>query len=100
MLEALTQCAAIQSGRDGASLTSDSVEGLAICKLVVNIGEASSRVSAKFREEVPHVDWSGPVALRNVVVHRYWDIDMSTVEVVLSREFPRLGTQLRLLLAS
>jgi uncharacterized protein with HEPN domain len=48
---------------------------LSIVKDVEIVGEAASRVSADLRSRHPELPWKGIVAMRNRLVHAYFDVD-------------------------
>ena len=58
------------------------------------IGEAAGRVSSMFRKENPHVPWDDMRGMRNRMIHRYDDIDMSIVWETVQQDIPRLVAQL------
>jgi len=43
------------------------------------LGEAVRRVSAAFRTAHAHVDWSGVIGFRNLIVHDYDEVDVDIV---------------------
>ena len=54
------------------------------------IGEAAGRVSRKFRDAHPEIQWSRIRGLRNRMIHGYDDIDMDIVWDTVERDIPRL----------
>ena len=59
------------------------------------IGEAARRVSAQARFACPAIDWRRIVALRNVVVHDYDDVDYSRHWGVIKNDLPKLIAELK-----
>jgi uncharacterized protein with HEPN domain len=57
---------------------------------IVVIGEAASRVSESLREKYPEVPWRRIVAMRNAVVHGYFQVDWDQVWVVVERDLDPL----------
>lgn len=58
------------------------------------LGEAAGRTSSDFRSVHSNIDWRGIIGLRNILIHRYDDIQQQVVwEVVVSNLVP-LRTQL------
>lgn len=68
---------------------------LAIVHLVQIMGEAAARVSPELRARHPDVPWREVAAMRNQVVHRYFDIDLDLVWAIGTRDVPRLEQQVR-----
>lgn len=62
------------------------------------LGEATRRVSAEFRQLHPSIDWQRIVGLRNIVAHRYDEVDQDILWSIIHSELPPLLTQLQLLL--
>ena len=54
------------------------------------IGEASSKLGRDFHEMYPEVPWPRIVAMRNVLVHDYFGIDLNEVWAAVERELPDL----------
>lgn len=65
---------------------------------VVILGEAAGRVSKRLRDRYPDVEWAEIVAMRNRLVHGYWEIDLAQVWSVINKEIPPLATRLQQLL--
>jgi uncharacterized protein with HEPN domain len=62
------------------------------------LGEAARRVSSDFVAAHPKLPWRGMIALRNVLAHKYGDIDRVRLYETATRELPPLIEQLKLLL--
>jgi uncharacterized protein with HEPN domain len=54
------------------------------------IGEAVGRVSDTLRGHHPEVPWSQIVAMRNILIHRYFDVDAEEVWAAVERDLPDL----------
>jgi uncharacterized protein with HEPN domain len=54
------------------------------------MGEASRRVSERFRSDHPEIPWSSIVGHRNVVVHDYADLSTGRVWEVIQKDLPNL----------
>jgi uncharacterized protein with HEPN domain len=59
------------------------------------LGEAASRLGAKFRTEHPEVPWPQIVAMRNILAHEYFSIDLDEVWQVVERDLPELKRKLK-----
>lgn len=57
---------------------------------IVVIGEAASRVSEALKERYPEVPWRRIVAMRNAVVHGYFQVDWDQVWAVVERDLDPL----------
>ncbi len=54
------------------------------------LGEAARQLSTGFRAAHPEVDWSGYIGQRNVLIHRYLEVDLDKVWRVVEDEIPEL----------
>jgi uncharacterized protein with HEPN domain len=63
------------------------------------IGEAARGETAELREAHPEVPWRRMVAMRNVLIHGYFDIDVDLVWSVAQNDLPKLGAQIRAMLS-
>lgn len=62
------------------------------------IGEAAANLSEPLRERYSHIPWSDIVAMRNVLVHHYFGIDVQEVWNTVTRDLPRLREQVTAIL--
>lgn len=60
---------------------------LAVERLLEIVGEAAGRVEEPLRTAVP-LDWKGLRSLRNVLAHRYGDIDHALLYNVVKKRLP------------
>lgn len=54
------------------------------------IGEAASRLSVSLRADSPAVPWEDVIAMRNVLVHQYFGVDLEEIWSTVSTEIPTL----------
>lgn len=62
------------------------------------LGEAARGISEALRQRHPEVPWREVVAMRNVLSHRYFGIDVERVWNTVERNLPRLRAQLTTIL--
>ena len=67
---------------------------LALVKDIEIIGEAASRISQETRNNLPQVPWAGIVAMRNRLIHAYFDVDLDILWQTVSEDLPLLLEQL------
>jgi uncharacterized protein with HEPN domain len=59
------------------------------------VGEMVSRLSEKFIEQNPHVDWFKIRGFRNIVAHNYLGIDAEEVWQIIKIHIPKLKTDIK-----
>jgi len=59
------------------------------------IGEAARGVSQSVKDRHPEVGWLRIVALRNILVHEYFGLNIHQVWMVAQRELPKLEEQVQ-----
>ena len=94
MLEAAEKALGFASGKNRADLDTDPLLLFALVRAIEIIGEAASRVSADQRAASPTLPWSAIVAMRNRLIHAYFDIDRDIVWRTVTEEIPLLRSRL------
>jgi uncharacterized protein with HEPN domain len=84
-----------QAVRGRAAFADDDLAQTAVIRWVEIIGEAARGVSDELRQAHPEVPWRQMVAMRNVLIHGYFDIDIDLVWSVAQNDLPKLGAQVR-----
>jgi len=97
MIDAADAMASFVAGRAREDLDSDRMLLFAVVRAIEVLGEAASRVSADVRDSAPEVPWAAIVAMRNRLIHGYFDIDATLVWKTATEEIPDLLPQLRAL---
>ena len=69
----------------------------ALARAIEIVGEAASKVSATTRLSSPAIPWNLIIAMRNRVVHAYFEIDLEIVWKTATEELPALLPALRAL---
>lgn len=72
----------------------------AVVRRLEIIGEAARRISDETREAHPEVPWHQMVAMRNVMIHEYDDIDLPLVWETVRTSLPALMKSLEKILSS
>ncbi|MBW4485019.1 MAG: DUF86 domain-containing protein [Tildeniella torsiva UHER 1998/13D] len=62
------------------------------------LGEAARRISNKFRQAHPAIDWQRIIGLRNIVIHQYDEVDQDILWTIIHSELAPLLSQLEALL--
>jgi uncharacterized protein with HEPN domain len=62
------------------------------------IGEAASKLGRPFQETHPSIPWAQIIAMRNILVHEYFGMDLEAVWQVVKRDLPELKAKLEAIL--
>ncbi|MBU0543782.1 MAG: DUF86 domain-containing protein [Proteobacteria bacterium] len=100
MLEAAGEAVLFARNRTRKDLDNDRMLTLSIVKSVELIGEAASRISKESRNTHPEIPWNDIVAMRNRLIHVYFDIDLDRVWDTLTDDLPPLISALEKIVVS
>lgn len=83
--------------QDPDDLDADRMLVFALVRAVEIIGEAASRVTSPTRAAAQDIPWSLIVAMRNRLIHGYFEVDRDVVWKTVTQELPALLPQLRIM---
>ncbi|MGH8150221.1 MAG: HepT-like ribonuclease domain-containing protein [Steroidobacteraceae bacterium] len=98
MIEAAENAQRFVAGKSRADLDTDPMLLFALVRAIEIIGEAASKVSAEQRAVSATVPWIAIAAMRNRLIHAYFDIDRDIVWKTVTEEVPSLRSELQQLL--
>ncbi len=90
MLDAANEAVSFADGKSRSDLDNNRMITLSIIKSVEIIGEAAVKVTKETRVKYPEIPWSGIVAMRNRLIHVYFDIDLDRVWDTVTDDLPPL----------
>jgi uncharacterized protein with HEPN domain len=67
----------------------------AVIRQLLVLGEAARAVSEQRKGEIPQMDWSGLIGLRNVLVHQYSRLDIHRIWEIATKEIPPIIAALK-----
>ncbi|MBW1987589.1 MAG: DUF86 domain-containing protein [Deltaproteobacteria bacterium] len=79
-----------------AFFSSDLIQ-YAVLRSLQNLGESIKHISDGAKATFPEVAWKGIIALRNVLVHDYLDIDLEEIWNIVQLDVPELKGQMDML---
>lgn len=88
----------VAAGSTRESLEQNETVVFALTRTVEIIGEAAGKVSKELREQYPEIAWSQIVAMRNRLIHAYFDVDLDQVWNAVTQDIPLLITALEKLI--
>ena len=99
MIEAPEACERFVAARSRTDLETDLMLRFALVRAAEVFGEAASKLSSESRASAPSVPWREIVAMRNRLIHAYFDVDHDVLWKAATEEIPPLLITLRALLA-
>jgi uncharacterized protein with HEPN domain len=99
MLEAARETLSFAKDKSRSSLTTDRMLVLSLIKSIEIIGEAASTVTPEFRDLHSELPWRDIVAMRNRLIHVYFDIDLDRVWDTIIDDLPHLISTLENVIA-
>jgi uncharacterized protein with HEPN domain len=97
MIEAGETAVDFVTGHQRADLNSDRMLLFALVRAIEVIGEAAGKVSERTRQAAADIPWGLVVAMRNRLIHAYFDVDNEAVWRTATEELPALLPKLRAL---
>ncbi|MHB8653877.1 MAG: HepT-like ribonuclease domain-containing protein [Terriglobia bacterium] len=94
MLEAAREAVKFAEHHSLSDLSQNPLWALGLVKCLEIVGEAAARISLEARAECPEIPWAPMVAMRNRLVHVYFDVDFDQIWKALTDDLPPLISQL------
>ena len=82
-------------GKSLVSVENDYLLFSGICRMLTVIGEAVAKIPDDIQQRHPAVPWRNMKAMRNVLVHQYYDLDYDLIWNVATKEVPDLLPKLK-----
>ena len=98
ILDAITEIQTFASGTTLEQFRADAKTLKAVAADLLIIGEAANHVPEDVQEAHPEVPWSVMRAMRNRIVHAYFDIDPDILWDTVQHDLPKLIEPLKRLL--
>ena len=93
MIEAAESAQRFIAGKNRVDLDRDPMLLFALVRAIEIIGEAAAKIAAAQRNASSAVPWTAIVAMRNRLIHAYFDIDRVIVWQTVMEEIPALRAQ-------
>lgn len=94
MLDAARKALRVAQGRTRHDLDVDEGLELSLMKAVEMIGEAAAQVGEETRRRCPSIPWTQVIAMRNRLVHVYFDINRDILWQTVQEDLPGLIVQI------
>jgi uncharacterized protein with HEPN domain len=95
MLESCEAISAYIRGKQRFHLDEERLLASAIVRELEIIGEAAVAISQETKDRFPHFPWKQVIAMRNRLIHAYFDINYDIIWATIQESVPSLQKQLR-----
>lgn len=90
ILDAAREACSFAQAKSRSDLDRDRMLALALTKCIEIVGEAAASLSAEGKAEFPNIPWRAIVAMRNRLIHAYFDVDLDRVWDTVRDDLPPL----------
>ena len=94
MLDGAKEAVSFVKGQTRIALDRDRKLALSLVRLVEVVGEAAAQVTKESQKKYPGIPWPQIIAMRNRLIHAYFDIDLDRVWKIVKDDLPPLITEL------
>jgi uncharacterized protein with HEPN domain len=100
MLDTATEAVTLAEGETRETLGKDRKLALALVAATIIIGEAASKIDKQTQTRHPQIEWADIIAMRHVLVHDYYRIDLDVVWDAIRLDLPELIPKLEEIIQS
>ncbi len=100
MLDAANEALAFAANQTRQSLVTNRMLALSLVKDIEIIGEAAAQLSEECHNTTPQIPWPSIIAMRNRLIHAYFDIDLDRVWDTITADLPPLISELEEILSA
>jgi uncharacterized protein with HEPN domain len=93
MVDAANEALSFIADKSKSEVETDRALALALVKLIEIVGEAASKISRELRSQSPEIPWVDIVAMRNRLIHSYFDVNLDIVWQTVTEELPPVVRQ-------
>ena len=76
----------------------DTKTNQAVILNIAIIGEAARNIPADIKSKYPEIDWALIYGMRNILIHKYFSVNLDIVWDVVKKELPALEQQVKKIL--
>ena len=88
MLDAAKEAMSFAKNKERKNLDNDRMLVLSLVKSIEIIGEAASKVTNETKKSFPEIPWANVIAMRNRLIHAYFDIDLDVLWGTIVDDLP------------
>ncbi|MDX2040861.1 MAG: DUF86 domain-containing protein [Acidobacteriota bacterium] len=97
--EAIGKIGRYTAGLTFETLADDEKTLDAVIRNLQIIGEAVKNVPDEIRQQYPETEWKKIAGVRDILIHRYFGIDLEIIWDIIQNKLPLLANQIRQILA-
>ena len=94
MVDAAKEAISFVKNETRDSIETNRVIVLSLLRLIEIIGEAASQVTKEFQSNHSEIPWREIIAMRNRLIHAYFDVDLDQVWDTVQNDLPALTKSL------
>lgn len=98
IIRAIEKTGSYAGGADYEAFTNNTMAVDAVIRNLEVIGEAARNIPAEIAARHPEIGWPEMRAIRNILIHEYFGVDLSIVWQTVKHDLPPLLPKLRALL--
>jgi len=100
MLDAAKEVMSFAKNKTRRDLDNDRMLTLSLVKSIEIIGEAASKVTDETKKRFPEIPWTNMIAMRNRLIHAYFDIDLDVLWGTIVDDLPPFIEDLEKIISS
>jgi uncharacterized protein with HEPN domain len=100
MLDAAKEVMSFAQNKTRKDLDNDRMLTLSLVKSIEIIGEAASKVTDETKKRFPEIPWTNMIAMRNRLIHAYFDIDLDVLWGTIVDDLPPFIENLEKIISS
>ena len=100
MLDAAREAHDFVQGKTREDLQAERQLQHSLIRCIEIVGEAASRIDQDFQDTNPEIPWADIIAMRNRLIHAYFDVELDVVWSTSKDELPELIQKLERLLGA
>lgn len=62
------------------------------------LGEAAKNLDENFKQAYSNIEWKKIIGTRDIIVHRYFGVDLETIWLIIEKDLPELKNKLNKIL--
>ena len=90
MRDAAREASSFVAGKSRFDLSHDRQLTLALVKSIEIVGEAAAKITDESKQALSEIPWRDIIAMRNRLIHVYFDLDLDILWETVTKELPLL----------